>query len=361
MKRFHLLFVSLILALALAACGGQSEEKKAEEAQAPAETAAPAEAPAEAIELTYANFPPAFTVPCVQMEHWKGEVEARTNGKVKVATFPGGTLLKSKNMLRGIIEGQADIGCLSMSYQPGVFPLTTAVEMPVGFTSSRVGSMVLYDLFAKYQPAEFSEVKVLAMFTTPPSDVMSRVPVKTLADLKGLELRASGTPAKYMEALGAAPVSMPMPETPDALQKNLVKGLFSSLEVMLDMKFAELCKHVTVVNGPVYVFTVIMNKQKYDSLPEDVKQLFDAMAPEQSDWTGAYWDQHVAEAIDWSKNEQGVQVYDLTPEEMDQIAVETTGLTDAWKAQATEAGLPADQIYQDVLDLKAKYEAKFAN
>ena len=350
MKRFCLLFLAVLVAAALSACGGESKDTAStDEAQAPVET----------IELTYANFPPAFTVPCVQMEHWKEEVQARTNGQVQVATFPGGTLLKSKNMLRGVIEGQADIGCLSMSYQPGVFPLTTAVEMPVGFSSSRVSSMVLYDLFAKHQPAEFAEVQVLAMFTTPPSNIMSRVPVNTLADLDGLELRAAGTPSKYLEMLGAAPVSMPMPETPDALQKNLVKGLFSSLEVMLDLKFAELCKHVTIMDGPVYVFAVIMNKAKYDALPEDVKKLFADMAPEQSYWTGDYWDKHVDEAIAWSKDDQGVQVYELSKEDMDQIAVSTAGLVDTWKAAAVEAGLPADQIYTDMLDLKAGYEAKY--
>ena len=354
MKRWMLAAMALMLAFALAACG--ESEKKAPEA------AAPAPAPeAVKVELTYANFPPAFTVPCVQMEHFKDEVAKRTDGQVAITTFPGGTLLGSKNMLRGVIEGQADIGCLSMSYQPGVFPLTTVVEMPVGFASSKVSSMVLWDLFAAFQPAEFKDVQVLALFTTPPSDIMSKVPVRSLAELKGLELRASGTPATYLEMLGAAPVSMPMPETPDALQKNLVKGLFSSLEVMQDLKFAELCKHVTITDGPVYIFAVIMNKAKYDALPENVKKLFADMGPEQSLWTGQYWDSHVKAAMDWSLAEQGVQIYTLPKADRDAIAGMTGGIIDKWKAQATEAGLPADEILQKMLELKANYEGQFGS
>ena len=62
------------------------------------------------IKLSYANFPPAPTFPCVQMERWKKEVEKRTNGKVAVSTYPGGTLLGAKNMMDGVIAGQADIG-----------------------------------------------------------------------------------------------------------------------------------------------------------------------------------------------------------------------------------------------------------
>ena len=45
-------------------------------------------ASAETIKLTYANFPPAITFPCIQMERWKQEVEKRTNGQVQVQTFP---------------------------------------------------------------------------------------------------------------------------------------------------------------------------------------------------------------------------------------------------------------------------------
>ncbi|HWR72190.1 MAG TPA: C4-dicarboxylate ABC transporter substrate-binding protein, partial [Nitrospirota bacterium] len=116
---------------------------------------------AEPITLRYANFPPAPTFPCVQMEHWAREVEKRTQGKVKVQTFPGGTLLAAKNIFDGVISGLADIGNFAMSYQPGRFPVSEAVDLPMGFTSARAASLTLFDLVEKYKPKEFSTVKVL--------------------------------------------------------------------------------------------------------------------------------------------------------------------------------------------------------
>ncbi len=83
----------------------------------------PQSAHAQTITLTYANFPPAPTFPCVQMERWAKEVRERTNGKVEVKTFPGGTLLGAKNMFDGVVKGVADIGCLATAYQPGRFCL----------------------------------------------------------------------------------------------------------------------------------------------------------------------------------------------------------------------------------------------
>ena len=130
------------------------------------------------ITLKYANFPPATTFPCVQMERWAKEVEKRTNGKVRVQTFPGGTLLPAKNIFDGVLTGMADIGNFAMSYQPGRFPVSEAVDLPLGFTSAKAASLVLYDLVEKYSPKEFEKVKVLTLFTCPPADIMSSKPVK---------------------------------------------------------------------------------------------------------------------------------------------------------------------------------------
>ena len=192
----------------------------------------PAPSTAGPIKLSYANFPPAPTFPCVQMERWKSEVEKRTSGKVAVNTYPGGTLLGAKAMMDGVIAGQADIGCLCMAYQPGRFVVTNATSLPVGIPNSKVGSLVLLDVYKKYQPEAFAKVKVLTMFTTAPTNIMSKVPVRSLDDIKGLDLRASGGAAQILGAWGANPVGMPMPATVEALQKGVVKGLYSSLETL---------------------------------------------------------------------------------------------------------------------------------
>ena len=159
----------------------------------------PAAVQAEAVKLSYANFPPAPTFPCVQMERWKTEVETRTKGKVAINTYPGGTLLGAKNMMDGVIAGQADIGCLCMAYQPGRFVITNATALPIGIPDARVGSLVLWDLYKKYKPEAFAKVKVLTMFTTAPTNIMSKVPVRNLSDIKGLDLRASGGAAQIAE------------------------------------------------------------------------------------------------------------------------------------------------------------------
>lgn len=311
------------------------------------------------ISLTYANFPPPPTFPCVQMERWADEVEKRTNGKVAVQTFPGGTLLGGKAMYQGVIDGQADIGCMSMAYYPGVFPVVSVLEVPMGFTKATNAGLVLLDIYEKYRPAAFDKVKVLTMFTSAPSNLMCKVPVKSLADMQGLEIRGAGGASTVLDRLGATPVSMPMPETPEALQKGIVKGLLSSLEVLMDFNFAELCRHQTILNAQVYPFAVIMNMDSWNKLPEDVKKVFMDLKREQCLWTGQYMDEHVEESLEWSENKYDIDVYELSAEDKAEVKERLAGMLDEWKKQSAEKGAPVDEIVEDVKKLKAKYEAEY--
>jgi TRAP-type C4-dicarboxylate transport system substrate-binding protein len=319
--------------------------------------------PAQAqIKLSYANFPPAPTFPCVQMERWKTEVEKRTAGKVKVDTYPGSTLLSAKNMFDGVIAGTADIGCLATSYQPGAFPVVEAVDLPLGWPNATVASATLWDLVDKYKPKEFEKVKVLTMFTCPPANIMSMKPVRSLAEIKGYELRASGTGAKILELLGAAPVAMPQSDVPEALQKGVIKGNVSSMEVLKDFKYAEYCRHVTSnVNLFVVSFAVVMNKGKWESLPADVKKVIDDLQKEQAIWTGQYVDNHVNNSLKWSKETyKDFQMYTLSKEELAKWYALLKPMDDKYLKEYEAKGIPTKAILDDVLKSKDKYSKEYA-
>ena len=308
------------------------------------------------ITLKYANFPPAPTFPCVQMERWSKEVEKRTNGKVKVQTFPGGTLLPAKSIFDGVVTGTADIGNFAMSYQPGRFPVSEAIDLPLGFKSSKTASLALTDLIEKYQPKEFEKVKVLTLFTCPPADIMTKTPVRTLKDLKGMELRASGTGASVLKLLGATPVGMPQSEAPEAIQKGVVKGNVSSMEILKDFNFAAYLPYATEANLFVVSFAVVMNKDKWNAMPPDVKKVMEDLRHEQAEWTGKYVDDHVKESLAWSKQKYNHQLIQFSDADKAEIAKLTKPLIDDYIKKVNAMGLPGDQIIKDVFALKAKYE-----
>jgi len=317
-------------------------------------------APSQAqIKLTYANFPPAPTFPCVQMEEWKKEVEKRTSGKVAVQTFPGGTLLPAKNIFDGVITGTADIGNFAMSYQPGRFPMSEAIDQPIGLSSAKAASLALYDLIEKYKPKEFEKVKIITLFTCPPANFMTIKPVRSLKDLKGLELRVGGTQADIIKNLGGIPIAMPQSETPEALQKGTVKGHVSSMEVLKDFNYAAYTANATIANLWVVTFAVVMNKEKWESLPADVKKVIDDMRKEWALWTGNYVDNHVLDSLKWSKEKYNLQIFEFPPAEKAEIPKLIKPLIDGYVKRVTAAGLPGDQIIKDVYALKEKYEKQY--
>ena len=171
-------------------------------------------------------------------------------------------------------------------------------------------------------------------------------------------MRVAGTSSDVLKRLGGVPVAMPQSETPEAIQKGVVKGMISSLEILKDFKFAAYTPHATIVNLPVVSFAVVMNKAKWDSLTPDVKKVIDELAREQAVWTGEYVDNHVREALAWSAKEYKHQVHTLPADEQKQIGLLLAPMTDEYIRKVNALGLNGRQIVNDVQTLKAKYESK---
>jgi TRAP-type C4-dicarboxylate transport system substrate-binding protein len=320
----------------------------------------PAQAEDKPIKLTYAFFAPARTFPGMQMAQWAEEVEKLTNGMVKVQTFPGSTLLGARDMYDGVLSGVADIGLGSPSYDPGRFPLTSGVALPVDFPNATVASLTLLDLMMEFKPAEYEKFKIITMFTTEPGHIQSRNPVRNLEDLKGMKLRAAGTGVPVLKSLGAAPVGMPMPQVPESVQTGVIDGTMTSREVLKDFKLAEMLHNVTEYPTVVVTFAAVMDIKKWDRLPDKVKKVIDDLAREMAVWTGQYHDkQNVGEALAWAQKNHNLQIHKLSADEKAQWDALLAPMVASWKAEMTAKGLPADQFLARLRQLRDKYAKEY--
>lgn len=315
----------------------------------------PISALAEPIQLKYADFMPANAFTGVQMERWKSEVEKQTGGKVAIETFPNGKLLGAMDMIDGVIEGKADIGCFVMSYLGDRFVLTNGVSLPLKIPNARVGSLVLWDIYNKYKPEAFAKVKVLTMFATAPSNIMCKQPVRSIHDIKGMDLRASGGAGQIVTAWGAKLADMPVGKTAEALVKGQVQGLFSTLDLMQDLNFAETCRFVTMTNTAIYPLAVVMNLDRWNALPEDVRKVMDDMSAEHAEWTGQYVDNRVKETIDWAKKTYQVEFIEMTKAQKTKFDYLIQPLTSQWIKEAKAKGFPAGEIVKDIRKFVRKH------
>ncbi|MCK9510194.1 MAG: TRAP transporter substrate-binding protein [Pigmentiphaga sp.] len=312
-----------------------------------------AQASAAEITLKYAFFAPEGTFPGQQMLHWAEEMKKRTNGKVEVQTFPGGTLLGAREMWDGVTMGITDIGLSAPSYDPGRFPLSSGIALPLGFPDATTASRVLWEVTNEFEPKEFERFKVIAMFTSEPGYLMTREPVRSEADLKGMRVRATGSGVPVINALGGSAVGMAMPEVPQAVQTGVVQGVMTSREVLQDFRLAENLKYVTDYPMVVTTFAAVMDKNRYEKLPDDVKQVIEELGDEIHAWTGNYHDnKNVQGALEWSAKEHGLQVVELSGEEYGKWDKTLQPLVDQWIVEADKKGLLGDKYIARVVELR---------
>ncbi|WP_431025432.1 TRAP transporter substrate-binding protein [Halomonas sp. H5] len=321
--------------------------------------AMPRPAEASQITLTYAFFAPSGTFPARQMEHWANEVNERTDGQVRVQTFPGGSLLGARDMYEGVRRGVADIGLSAPAYDPGRFPLSSGLTLPHGFPNATVASLTYWDLMQEMQAKEFDNFRVIALFTSEPAYVQSRRAVNGLDDMRNLQLRATGSGVPSLEALGASPVGMPMPSVPEALQTGVIEGVATSREVLRDFRLAENVKYVTDYPIGVVTFAALMDERRWERLPENVQQVIDELGREMALWTGQYHDQHTADSISWSQENYDLQVISLSDEERATWDERLQSQIDDWRHEAAGNGLPSEQFLTRLQQIRDEHAEEY--
>jgi TRAP-type C4-dicarboxylate transport system substrate-binding protein len=112
-------------------------------------------------ELRYANMFPAPHKNSLMCEAWCREVEKRTNGRVKISYFPGGTLTPPAQTYDSITTGITDIGMSVFNYTRGKFPVMDAINQPMGYKSAYLVTKLANEFYKKFKPKELDEVKVM--------------------------------------------------------------------------------------------------------------------------------------------------------------------------------------------------------
>jgi TRAP-type C4-dicarboxylate transport system substrate-binding protein len=266
---------------------------------------------ADVIKLKAANYLPT-THPMSTLTGWfSEEIKKRTNGRVEITYYDGGTLLNPVKMYDGVVTGIADIGVSHIDYTRGRFPVMEVFDLPLGFTSGWVASQTSNDFFNKFKPAEWNDVNVLYVNTSGPLILECvKKPVKTLKDIKGLKIRAVGVMSEVITALGGLPMPLQMPDVYDSLLRGVIDGVTVDLSTLKFWKFAEVIKYVTLdwQLGTGYTFYCVMNKAKWNALPPDIQKIFTEVASEAREKQAALWNAMDIEGMDAFKKAGGKSI-----------------------------------------------------
>jgi len=267
---------------------------------------------ADTIKLKYANYYHPSHRNAVLASQFCDEIKKRTNGRVEIAYFPGGTLATHPKMFQAVSTGVADIGLANFAATRGRFPVMEVLDLPFGFPSGWVSTHVANDFYDKFKPKDFDSVQMLFLHACGPNVVYTaKTPIKKLEDMRGVKLRAVSRVADVVKALGATPMPVEMADIYESLNKGVVEGAYGPFEQVGGYKLAEVVKYAAapLQVGSVFTFYVVMNKTKWNSLPPDVKKVFADVSKEWIEKQGATWNDVDREAIEYFKKSGGQITY----------------------------------------------------
>lgn len=264
--------MSLLMAVALGMSGCSNQSNNSD-------TAATTTSTQEVTTLRFSHFWPATSPMQVEVfEPWAKKLETESKGRLKVEIYPSATLSKADVTYDAAAKGTIDIGSQLQGYTAGRFPLSQIAELP-GLSNTAVQlSCMLQKLYDDgVISSEYEDTHLLFMMGAGPA-VLHTVdkPIRTPKDMVGLRIRKpSAVAGDIIEAAGGSSIGLPATDLYTSLQRGVIDGLSMPWSPTGDFKLTEITNNHTNMSFVNTGILVTMNKNKYESLPDDLKKIID--------------------------------------------------------------------------------------
>ncbi|KKX32033.1 TRAP transporter substrate-binding protein [Rhizobium sp. LC145] len=273
------------------------------------------------------------------LSQFASDVDAATNGALKIAVHPNASLFKAPDIKRAVQTGQAQAGEVLISLHENENPVFGIDVVPFLATSFEQSKK----LWEASKPAiekalDEQGLKLLYATPWPPQGIFTKKELNSVDDLAGLKWRAYnvGT-ARIAELVNAQPVTIQAAELPQALATGVVDGLMTSSATGVDSKIWESLTHYYDTQAWIPKNVVFVNKEAFEALdPAVQKAVIDAAAAAETrgfglgvEKTAAYMD---------SLKQNGMQVVAPSEELKTGLAEVGAKLTEDWAAKAGDGG-----------------------
>jgi len=215
---------------------------------------------------------------------WKEFVEQMSGGRMVLTLHDAGEIVPPTKIYDAVKDGLLDFGLNTPAWQKGKYPAGDLFyTLPAGILAFNDLILWLYGGGGKELEQEMygKELIVFPLGLTPPEEIWAKKPVKTLADIKGLKIRAAGLSMDLWEKLGASVVLLPGGEVLPALQRGLIDAA-EMLEASYDYTLGlhEVCKYR--FGPPVHmsnnIFQLMIKTKSWEALPADLKAIVEKAA-----------------------------------------------------------------------------------
>lgn len=326
--------------------------------------AAPAHAEDETFKLRIHHFfPPTSPVHVNYFEPWKERVESASEGRIQVQIYPamqlGGSPPSLYDQAR---EGRADIIWTVLGYTPDRFPRIEVFDLPFMPLSAEITSQAAHAFAMEHMDESLSDVHVIAVHVHSPGLLHTRdTAIRSLEDIEGMKIRGpSRMINRFLTALKAEPVGMPVPQTPEALSRGVIDGTVLPYEGIDAIGLTDLTSYHTGFAGDHALYTtpmlVAMNRDSYESLPPELRRVIDDNSGiEQAREIGRVMDEADQPVIEELRQSDGHEIITMSEEETERWREIGRQVTEDWIADMDERGYDGSKLHEDARALIDKY------
>lgn len=298
------------------------------------------------------------------IEPWCAEVEKESAGRMKCQIYPslqlGGTAAQLPDLVK---NGVADIAWIAPVFSTGRFPRTEALELPFVLPASSLGgALAMWEFTQKYGMEDYKDFKLLSVWSATGAIISTASkPVIVPEDMKGLKLRSPSRYASlFLSALGAVPVNMAPAQITESIAKGVIDGALAPWEPLPSIKVDEVTKYH--IEGPArqtgmtqVPFALVMNKQKYESLPADLKAVIDRRSGLNLVERSARMWELSNESARKKIIAQGNKVLVIKDADFEAMKKTAAPVEAEWIKQANAKGLPGEKLMAEVKAIGKKY------
>ena len=324
----------------------------------PALGADPSSKSSKPIELILNSLFPAGSLQNTHLERWGEKLKAESDGRLTIRIYPGGVLCPPPEIYSVTAKGICDIGYGFKYRRAELFnPLDGFMAGTPGIPTTIRVYKDLYNEFKGYR-AEFDKTRMLWFSCTGPSVLHTVKPVRTLEDLKGMQIRTTGVAgAKILSALGASPVELPTSELFIALQKGIVQGVVVPDDQLKTFRLGDVLHYTTQISlwQPPLNFTV-MNSAKYKSLPPDLQKVIEDTIPWAEKDFLEMWKETDRAGRKYA-NSVGHEFITLTPEENAKWSAIIAKTQDEMAKEIDSKGYPGTKLLQFLRESIKRYSS----
>lgn len=289
------------------------------------------------------------------LQPWADQIEKDSDGRIHVDVQPMGAFGKPVEYANMVEKGDVEIAYAVQGYTPGRFPASSVMELPLLYPDSVTGTKAFWQLYQEgLLGKDYANVKVLSLFVLPPYGIFTvNRNVKELRDLRGLRIRTpSPTVGLALQRLGTIPLGLPV----DVISENIGNGLIDAaafgwdtphtLNGFGDKKTMEdQLKYLVDANFAAPALMIVMNKAKYEAMPEDLRKIIDAHAGGDFSITFAkYRDEHEGLAKARLAKDPAHVVIALSSAQREDMRKLVAPVVADWAAGVKKQGIDADRL-----------------